>query len=296
MSLLLHHKKGPKSRAKIRTIGTVEFPTFKEACYSMGLLDDDKEYIDGIKDASFLGSAHYIRNLFAVSLLANNISRPEYMWENTWQFLGDDILHRQHLQLSDEQIKNFTFVEIEKLLYCNGSSLTKFSSMPYPDMNVVFEGQNKLIQEELRYDKNLMEDEHRKLFSSLSDEQQAIHDKILTAVANDKGGLFFIYGYGGTGKTFIWNTLSAAIRAKGEIVMNVASSGIVALLLPGGRTAHLRFGIPFVAHENPDCSIAPGSELAELLIKAKLIIWDEAPMMNKFCFHALDKSLKAIMQ
>ncbi|KAL6564365.1 hypothetical protein OROMI_015815 [Orobanche minor] len=215
--------------------------------------------------------------------------RPEYVWENTWQLLGDDILHRQRtllgisdLQLSDEQIKNFTLVEIEKLLYRNGSSLTKFSSMPYPDMNVVVEGQNKLIQEELRYDQKMMEAEHRKLFSSLTDEQRAIHDKILNAVANDKGGLFFVYGYGGTGKTFVWNTLSAAIRAKGEIVLNVASSGIDALLLPGGRTAHSRFGIPFVIHENSDCSIAAGSELAELIIKAKLIIWDEAPMMNKY--------------
>ncbi|KAL6512384.1 hypothetical protein OROHE_019996 [Orobanche hederae] len=133
--------------------------------------------------------------------------------------------------------------------------------MPYPDMNVVVEGQNKLIQEELRYDQKMMEVEHRKLFSSLTDEQRVIHDKILNA-----------------------------------IVMNVASSGIAALLLPGGRTAHSRFGIPFVVHENSDCSITAGSELAELIIKAKLIIWDEAPMMNKYCFHALDKSLKAIMQ
>ncbi|KAL6512383.1 hypothetical protein OROHE_019995 [Orobanche hederae] len=99
MSLLLHHKKGPRSHAEIRTIGTIEFPTFKEACYSMGLLDDDKKYIDGIKEASFWGSPHYIRNLFVVLLLANNISRPEYVWENTWQLIGDDILHRQRTLL-----------------------------------------------------------------------------------------------------------------------------------------------------------------------------------------------------
>ncbi|KAL6546680.1 hypothetical protein OROMI_022401 [Orobanche minor] len=32
----------------------------------------------------------------------------------------------------------------------------------------------------------MMEAEHRKLLSSLTDEQRAIHDKILNAVANDK--------------------------------------------------------------------------------------------------------------
>ncbi|XP_048503028.2 uncharacterized protein LOC125498789 [Beta vulgaris subsp. vulgaris] len=43
-------------------------------------------------------------------------------------------------------------------------------------------------------------------------------------------------------------------------------------------------------------SIRPGSDLAALLMRTKLIIWDEAPMMHKYCFEALDMSLKDIMQ
>ncbi|XP_072058197.1 uncharacterized protein [Arachis hypogaea] len=54
------------------------------------------------------------------------------------------------------------------------------------------------------------------------------------------GGLFFLYGQGGCGKTFLWSTISCSIRSKGGIVLNVASSGIAALLLPNGRTAHSR--------------------------------------------------------
>jgi len=38
--------------------------------------------------------------------------------------------------------------------------------------------------------------------------------------------------------------MSAALRSKGQIVLTVASSGIAALLIPGGRTAHSRFAIP----------------------------------------------------
>jgi len=44
-----------------------------------------------------------------------------------------------------------------------------------------------------------------------------------------------LYGYGGTRKTFMWKTLSAAVRSEGKIVLTVASSGIASLLLPGGR-------------------------------------------------------------
>jgi len=53
----------------------------------------------------------------------------------------------------------------------------------------------------------------------------------MESVGSDYGGFFFLYGYGGTGKTFIWKTLSAAVRSKGLIVLNVASSDISALLL-----------------------------------------------------------------
>lgn len=79
--------------------------------------------------------------------------------------------------------------------------------------------------------------------------------------------------------------------------MPVASSGIASLLFPRGITAHFRFGIPLNVTENSTCAgIRPGSDLVALLIKTKLIIWDEAPMMYKYCFEALDRSLRDIMR
>ncbi|KEH24685.1 PIF1-like helicase [Medicago truncatula] len=36
-------------------------------------------------------------------------------------------------------------------------------------------------------------------------------------------------------KTFLWRAMSSALRSRGEIVLTVALSGIVALLIPGGR-------------------------------------------------------------
>ncbi|KAG5582297.1 hypothetical protein H5410_052924 [Solanum commersonii] len=109
------------------------------------------------------------------------------------------------------------------------------------------------------------------------------------------GGFFFLYGFGGTGKTYIWKTLSAAIRSKGDVVLTVASSGIASLLLPGGQTAHSRFVIPLNITEDSTCNLKQGTPLAHLLIKTKLIIWDETPMMHKHCFEALDKTLRDII-
>ncbi|XP_061356932.1 uncharacterized protein LOC133301320 [Gastrolobium bilobum] len=155
---------------------------------------------------------------------------------------------------------------------------------------------NRLVLDELLYDRLFLVEEHKRLMSSLTDEQKVVYDKIISAVSVGTRGFFFLYGFGGTGKTFIWNTLSASIRSKGEIVLNVASSGIASLLLPGGRTAHSRFRIPIQITEDSTCNIRQDSNIAELLAKTKLIIWDEAPIVHRFCFEALDKTLRDVLR
>ncbi|XP_019171089.1 PREDICTED: ATP-dependent DNA helicase PIF4-like [Ipomoea nil] len=155
---------------------------------------------------------------------------------------------------------------------------------------------NRFIQEELAYDCGEQEKENQELVRQLTEEQKVIYNEVLIDIDRQEGGLFFVYGYGGTGKTFLWRALSSALRSKSEIVLNVASSGIVSLLLPGGRTAHSRFAIPIAVNEDSTCNIRHGSELAELLVQTKLIIWDEAPMMHKFCFEALDRTMRDLLR
>jgi len=105
---------------------------------------------------------------------------------------------------------------------------------------------------------------------------------------------FFVDGLGGAGKTFLYNTLLATVRAEGGIALPVASSGIAALLLEGGRTAHSRFQLPVNnLSSNSNCNITKQSK-EELIRCADLIIWDEAPMLNKHNFEALDRTLRDI--
>jgi hypothetical protein len=80
-----------------------------------------------------------------------------------------------------------------------------------------------------------------------------------------------------------------------KIVLTVASSGVASLLLPNGRTAHSRFRIPIDVDELSMCDIKRGTKLADLIAITDLIIWDEALMMNKQCFEALDRSLRDIL-
>ncbi|XP_058784405.1 uncharacterized protein LOC131659195 [Vicia villosa] len=132
-------------------------------------------------------------------------------------------------------------------------------------------------------------------FIIYADEQQGIFKEIMKAVRGQKGGVFFLHGYGSTGKTYMWQTLASALRAKHDIYITVATSGIASLLLPGGRTTQSRFKILVPMLDNLTCNIPYHDVAADLLRHAKLIIWNEALMANKWCFEALDKTLKDLM-
>ncbi|CAN1836763.1 ATP-dependent DNA helicase PIF1 [Linum perenne] len=99
----------------------------------------------------------------------------------------------------------------------------------------------------------------------------------MCSVDNSIGGVFFLYGHGGTGKTYLYNTIVSEIRSRGLIALVVASSGIAATLLPDASTAHSRFKIPIEVHHTSTCMVKKGTQLAEVIKAATLIVWDEAP-------------------
>lgn len=192
--------------------------------------------------------------------------------------------------LTPDQLQAYALAEIELFLQGHGKSIENYPEMPQPDRSLVPEIDNRLIHEELNYNRPVLKQEHHRLMSTMTTEQRKVYDTVMKRVDEKKPGLFFLYGYGGTGKTYIWRSMAAALRSKGDIVITVASSGIAALLIPGGRTAHSRFGIPIEIHETSSCNICPNSDLGKLIIRAKLVIWDEAPMLHKHCFESVDRA------
>uniref|UniRef100_A0A803PKB1 ATP-dependent DNA helicase n=1 Tax=Cannabis sativa TaxID=3483 RepID=A0A803PKB1_CANSA len=177
-----------------------------------------------------------------------------------------------------------------------GKSLKDIDGMSFPNSSLIRDLGNRLINEELDYDREQLNILHEKSFASLNPCQKSTYEAIMHSVENEQGNLFFINGHGGTSKTFLWNTIIAKLRSQSRIVLPVATSEIAALLLPNGRTAHSRFHIPLDVTAESTCEIRQGTLLAGLLMKTSLIIWDEAPMANKFCFETLDKTLRDILR
>ena len=52
LRLLLTAVRGPTSFEHLRTVDGTLYPTFQAACVALGLLDDDREWIDCLTEAS----------------------------------------------------------------------------------------------------------------------------------------------------------------------------------------------------------------------------------------------------
>ncbi|GBP87697.1 ATP-dependent DNA helicase pif1 [Eumeta japonica] len=121
-----------------------------------------------------------------------------------------------------------------------------------------------------------------------------VYETLMQAVDNNTGGLFFLDAPGGTGKTFVISLILATIRSRCDIALALASSGIAATLLDGGRTAHSALKLPLNLNtiDTPTCNISRSSAMGKLLMQCKLIVWDECTMAHKKSLEALNFTLK----
>uniref|UniRef100_A0A0D3A952 ATP-dependent DNA helicase n=1 Tax=Brassica oleracea var. oleracea TaxID=109376 RepID=A0A0D3A952_BRAOL len=205
-----------------------------------GKVDMNEQGTEFTLQASFVGSPRYMKNCYLDAMaICKHFGFPDFFITFTCNPKWPEITR---------------YVKARKLKAedRSGTSLAKFDSMPRPPKTSSHD-ENVLVLDERSYERSALLETLRRDLPKMTCEQRKIYEEILSAVNKGDGGMFFVSGFGGTGKTFLWKLLSAAIRSRGDIVLNVASSGIASLLLPGGRTAHSRFGIPLNPDEFSSC-------------------------------------------
>ena len=300
LRMLLYTVKCPSSFEDLRSYQGVLYPSFQEACLAPGLLESDEEWDICLKEAGEINSRSQLRQLFATILISNSLADPVALFNKHLPNLSDDcrhkLQHRFHIDNPSEiHISSLTLHYLQILLQQAGRSLTDFN-LPLPtirfdDLN----GISRILAEELNYDVVQLRDKWETGYEMTNLQQREILNVVTTAIDSKVGGgLFFIDGPGGTGKTFVENLLLSYVRSIGGIALSVASSGIASILLDGGRTAHSRFKIPLDIHQDSTCDIKAQTTLADLIRRTKLIIWDEAPSQHRHCFEAVDRTFKDI--
>ncbi|GFS86285.1 ATP-dependent DNA helicase [Trichonephila clavipes] len=150
------------------------------------------------------------------------------------------------------------------------------------------------LQRETHYDSDELGTFVRTNLPQLILEQRIAYDRIMRAITEQSGGLFFIDAPGGTGKTFLLSLILATIRSQNNIALAIASSGIAATLLDGGRTTHSALKLPLNLQntEAPTCNISKNSGMGKVLQTCQIIIWDECTMSHKKALEALDRTLR----
>nr|XP_051226821.1 uncharacterized protein LOC127344561 [Lolium perenne] len=277
------------------------FGSFKEACKARGLVGDDTEWFLLFDEAIQWASSFQLRHLFMTVLLFCGVTNGQRLLDKYWRYMSDDLYARIAQSMSDgrlvipsQYLHAQLLQELSIMFGSNGYSLASFNI----STDSLLSGRlldNRLVIEEMQYDKNNLRTMASSLYQKLNREQLGIYDQVMSAATGSTGKVFFVSGHGGTGKTFLWTAIITALRADNHIVLAVASSGVASLLLPGGRTAHSRFRIPFEIDERTMCNMSRGTNLAELVEKSTLILWDEAPMTRRRCFESLDRSMRDVL-
>ncbi|CAN0874973.1 ATP-dependent DNA helicase PIF1 [Linum grandiflorum] len=271
LRMLLTKIPGAVSFEHLRTVNGILYPDYQRACQALGLLATDDEWNDVMAEVSHWGMPPIIRSTFVSLLMFYPI--PAHLAET---------------------LRNKVLESLQNLLQNYSSSLQHFH-LPHPTISPSNTSTDDLIAQQLQYDTVEENNTYINSYTCLNHHQKAAHDAILSSIQKDEGKLFFLYGHGGTGKTFLYNCIVAKVRSLRKIALVVASSGIAATLLPGGVTAHSRFKIPIEVDHGSTCLIKKGTSLARLMEQATLIVWDEAPMVHRLSFEAVDRTLCDIM-
>jgi PIF1-like helicase len=265
------------------------------------MLDSDDYWHECLLEGATWQSAPQLRFLFAIILVHCHPAEPLKLWMDHWEELSDNgayQLQTNHTiaEPTDDQIQSFALCHLRDILRHEHNSDFAAHNLPAPthEYSVYANIENRLIADERAYDVNMLRATVKRDSALLNADQRTAFDALSTAVEAGDGGVYFLDGYGGTGKTFTVNLTLAQARANGHIAIAVASSGIAAVLLDGGTTAHLRFKIPIDINAESTCNIPVQGHLAELIREAKLVFWDEAPMQHRHCMEAVDRTFRDI--
>jgi hypothetical protein len=220
LRMLLMVVKGATNYEDIRTYNGIVYQTFKEACAARGLLSNDKEWYNTFEEAANWATSSQLRNLFVIMLTYSEIKDEKEFFYKSWHKMVDDIEKNVALKYypikyvpSESEIFDLLFGELESIFIKNGQQISSYN-LPQKSKLQQIDITNRLIQEEINYDTKYLQKEANKLYSQLNTEQRQAFHEIINTVLNNKAGFYFVSGHGGTGKTFLWNSIVSYLRAQ----------------------------------------------------------------------------------
>ncbi|CAB3249925.1 unnamed protein product [Arctia plantaginis] len=238
LRLLLVNVRGPTSFETLRTVNGVIFPTYRAACEERNLLENDTHWDTTIAEDIISASPSQIRTLFAIIIWTCFPSNPCNLWHKYKDNMSEDILHQIRITSRNHDVEMNEEIHNRALLLIEDMCYLMCGSL--------------LIRLRMPSPNREMNDAFNR---ELEREREYDHQELDLVPSSNE----------------------STVRARSNIAVAVASSGIAATLLEGYQ---------------PTCNITKNSAMAKVLSASKIIIWDECTMAHKRALEALNRTLK----
>jgi len=224
LRMLLHTVKGPTSFQALKTVNEEICGTYREACYRLGLLENDQHWDTTLAEAALTCLPPQIRTLFAIILTTCAPSDPKNLWEKNKESMSGDILRQARrtnpnveIQFSDDIFNQALILLEDRCISINNKIFCQLG-LPAPTRD-----RNNVHDRDLVRERQYNSDELRHFVDAqkqlLTADQKIVLEKVMQHVANESSGIIFLDAPGGTGKTFLLNLILAEIRSKNDIAL-----------------------------------------------------------------------------
>ena len=206
LRILLLSVKRAKSFEDLRTVDGVLHSTFAATCLALGLIESDEKWRKAMIEATSWMMPRQLRYLFVRILIHCQPIYPNELWTEFKNAMAEDYA------------RNYDSIQSEKMAYDHIQQLLQEQS--YHDFHVSemdtmepIVNNTDVTAPEQYLQKSLDQ------YSRMNNTQKQIADAILAVLDNNNvndGKCFFMDGPGGSGKTFIYETLYYLIKGRNK--------------------------------------------------------------------------------
>uniref|UniRef100_A0A6P7GL62 ATP-dependent DNA helicase n=1 Tax=Diabrotica virgifera virgifera TaxID=50390 RepID=A0A6P7GL62_DIAVI len=249
LRILLLHVAGATSFSDLKTVDGVLYATFQESARNRQLTENDDAWIACIEECSNSKMPAQLRRLFAYLLCYCSTENALELWRTFKRHFIEDYVRRGE---SEEIAEVKALRRVDNILRYLGTSLGVYG-IPIPETNEPTNDDDS--------------DNDGGIVDRMNVEQRLCYEQVKNAVLNDanRERRFFIYGSAGCGKTYLYNTIIDLLARRNISAIVVAFTGIAALLLRGGQTAHSKFKLLIDLTPESTSTIMAESEEAQML-------------------------------
>jgi PIF1-like helicase len=209
LRLLLTRVRGPQSPEDLYIVEGVTYPSYRGACITRGLAEDDREWVRCFQEAKDFTTGSGLRTLFLIGLRQKSIADPLGIWNQFKEHFCDDLqrtLTRRSIRYPADLSEPHLDYGLYLLELGLEDQLLTLAIIGLPSCNYDWSSAVGIANCEFDpiEEASLGDD----LQSKLNADQKSCFDTIVAAIANDpQTAHFYLQGPGGTGKTFLYKTL-----------------------------------------------------------------------------------------